>query len=103
VKVVLDTAGYALYFSRSTIPWQTSVSAKNCLRHIGIYAYRVSVLNQFVTWPPSALEVQEKLEQLRALCNGIKIHMELSNDRIPAGVDTAKDLEAVRAYLAGSA
>jgi 3-deoxy-manno-octulosonate cytidylyltransferase (CMP-KDO synthetase) len=47
--------------------------------------------------------VQEKLEQLRALCNGIKIHMELSNDRIPAGVDTAKDLEAVRAYLAGSA
>jgi 3-deoxy-manno-octulosonate cytidylyltransferase (CMP-KDO synthetase) len=102
VKVVLDTAGYALYFSRSTIPWQGSASAKNCLRHIGIYAYRVSVLNQFVSWPPSELEVQEKLEQLRALFNGIRIHMELSNDRIPAGVDTEKDLEAVRAYLTGS-
>ncbi|HJO11706.1 MAG: 3-deoxy-manno-octulosonate cytidylyltransferase [Gammaproteobacteria bacterium] len=102
VKVVLDGRGFALYFSRTTIPFGSSASAKNCLRHIGIYAYRVAVLNQFVAWPPSELEVQEKLEQLRALFNGIRIHMEISQECVPAGVDTEKDLETVRAHLAGS-
>lgn len=100
VKVVMDKRGRALYFSRSTIPWQASVSAQNCYRHIGIYAYRVAVLNQFVQFPPAELELQEKLEQLRALDNGIQIHVELASESIPPGVDTEHDLEVVRAHLA---
>tara|TARA_B110000858_G_scaffold177676_1_gene212872 strand:- start:6770 stop:7510 length:741 start_codon:yes stop_codon:yes gene_type:complete len=99
VKVVLDSKGHALYFSRATIPWQGSASAKNCYRHIGIYAYRVAVLNQFVEWPVCELEVTEKLEQLRALYNGIGIHVAVSSESIPPGVDTEKDLELVRTHL----
>ena len=100
VKVVLNREGYALYFSRATIPWQASVSAGNCYRHIGIYAYRVATLNAFVDWPVAELEVAEKLEQLRALHNGVAIHVAVSRESIPPGVDTEKDLEAVRAHLA---
>jgi len=100
VKVVCDKHGYALYFSRATIPHGSSAQAKNCLRHVGIYAYRVATLNQFVGWPPGQLEIQEKLEQLRALYNGIKIHLESAVERVPHGVDTERDLEAVRALLA---
>ena len=96
----MDVRGHALYFSRSTIPWQASASARNCHRHIGIYAYRVAVLNQFVQWPPAELELQEKLEQLRALANGVAIHVALSCEAIPPGVDTEHDLEVVRAHLA---
>lgn len=99
VKVVIDSRGHALYFSRATIPWQGSSSAKNCYRHIGIYAYRVDVLNQFVQWPVCELEVTEKLEQLRALYNGIGIHVAVSSESIPPGVDTERDLELVRAHL----
>ncbi|GJM12137.1 MAG: 3-deoxy-manno-octulosonate cytidylyltransferase [Pseudohongiella sp.] len=99
VKVVIDHRGHALYFSRATIPWQGSASAKNCYRHIGIYAYRVAVLNQFVEWPVCELEVTEKLEQLRALYNGIGIHVAVSNESIPPGVDTEKDLELVRTHI----
>ena len=100
VKVVTDEQGHALYFSRATIPYQASASAQNCFRHIGIYAYRVSVLNAYVGWPPSELEISEKLEQLRALYNGVRVHVAVSGEEIPAGVDTEKDLEAVRALLA---
>ena len=103
VKVVCDIDGYALYFSRATIPYGSSAQAKNCLRHIGIYAYRVATLQKFVSWPPGQLEVQEKLEQLRALHNQIKIHMAPACEKIPAGVDTENDLQAVRNLLsAGS-
>jgi 3-deoxy-manno-octulosonate cytidylyltransferase (CMP-KDO synthetase) len=102
VKVVMDKDGQALYFSRSTLPWQASTSAQNCYRHIGIYAYRVVVLNQFVQWPVSELELSEKLEQLRALHNGVKIHVAVTNQRIPPGVDTERDLDAVRALLTRS-
>ena len=101
VKVVINHKGHALYFSRATIPYQASSSAQNCFRHVGIYAYRVSVLNEFVRWPPSDLEISEKLEQLRALYNGVSVHVEVSNEQIPAGVDTRKDLKAVRAAIAG--
>ncbi len=100
VKVVLSRQGRALYFSRSTIPYNASASAGNCFRHIGLYAYRVAILNQFVTWPAADLEVSEKLEQLRALSNDVFIHVAQSEHRIPAGVDTEKDLEAVRRVLA---
>ena len=103
VKVVSDHRDHALYFSRATIPWQGSASAKNCYRHIGIYAYRVAVLNRFVAWPVCELEVTEKLEQLRALYNGIGIHVAVCSESIPAGVDTERDLEHVRAYLAAGA
>lgn len=99
VKVVIDRAGHALYFSRATIPWQGSASAKNCYRHIGIYAYRVAVLNQFVQWPVCELEVTEKLEQLRALYNGVGVHVAVSSESIPPGVDTERDLELVRAHV----
>ncbi len=99
VKVVMNERGHALYFSRATIPYQASASAKNSFRHIGIYAYRVSVLNEYVRWPPSELEISEKLEQLRALYNGVKMHVDVSGVRIPAGVDTEKDLNAVRTLL----
>jgi 3-deoxy-manno-octulosonate cytidylyltransferase (CMP-KDO synthetase) len=95
VKVVFDHRGYALYFSRAAIPY----SSGTCFRHIGIYAYRRRTLNQFVDWSPAALEMQEKLEQLRALFNGVRIHMEVASERIPGGVDTPQDLEAVRALL----
>jgi len=102
VKVVLSQQGRALYFSRSTIPYHASASAGNCHRHIGLYAYRVATLNQFVSWPAADLEVSEKLEQLRALANDVFIHVAPSEHRIPAGVDTEKDLEAVRRALAAA-
>lgn len=102
VKVVVDKASMALYFSRATIPWQASSSAQNSHRHVGIYAYRVEVLNEFVGWPVTELELQEKLEQLRALYNGVGIHVAVSEQKIPPGVDTEKDLQTVREFLAKS-
>lgn len=100
VKVVFDSKGMALYFSRATIPYGSSVAAKNCFRHIGIYAYRVATLNNFVLWPPGELEIQEKLEQLRALSQGVNIHVAVCSEKIPAGVDTEQDLQAAREYFA---
>jgi len=99
VKVVFDNVGNALYFSRSNLPHNGSVSAGNSYRHVGLYAYRVDVLNQFIRWPVAQLELSEKLEQLRALYNGVKIHVEVSSQQIPAGVDTQRDLESVRQFL----
>ncbi len=99
VKVVMDKFGRALYFSRAPIPAGTALPAE-CFRHIGIYAYRVGVLRQFVGWDVAPIEAVERLEQLRALYNGIPIHVSLSPVKIPAGVDTPADLEAVRTFLA---
>jgi len=104
VKLVTDAAGRVLYFSRAAIPWprdgltvQTLAHAK---RHIGLYAYRVQVLQQFVAWAPSPLEETEKLEQLRAMHHGVAIHAAQCCEYIPAGVDTPADLEHVRKLLA---
>ena len=69
------------------------------LRHIGIYAYRVDLLNQFVNWPMAELEEIEKLEQLRILANGRKIHVDLACAEVPGGVDTPQDLKRVAALL----
>lgn len=98
VKVVTDGEGYAQYFSRSPIPWQDgeNIQAK---RHIGVYAYRVATLNQFVGWPRAWLEISERLEQLRAMHHGVRIIMDKAVQHVPAGVDTPEDLEAVRRFL----
>ena len=101
VKVVTDAQGYALYFSRSPLPWQDAEPVHG-KRHVGIYAYRVKTLNQFVGWPRSLLEVSERLEQLRAMHHGVRIIMDEAVQRVPAGVDTADDLEAVRRFLSDS-
>ncbi|MFA0441355.1 3-deoxy-manno-octulosonate cytidylyltransferase [Vibrio sp. 10N.286.49.C2] len=108
VKVVTDEKGYALYFSRATIPWDRDAystpskqsPAQPLLRHIGIYAYRAGFINTYVTWKPSVLEKIECLEQLRVLWYGEKIHVELALEAPPAGVDTPEDLEHVRQLIA---
>ena len=102
VKLVTDHAGNVLYFSRAPIPWPRDGHIDGTLwgkRHLGIYGYRVNVLQQFVSWPPSPLEQTEKLEQLRAMTQGVRLHAERCCEAIPAGVDTAEDLEVVRQLL----
>ncbi|MCX2981411.1 3-deoxy-manno-octulosonate cytidylyltransferase [Halieaceae bacterium IMCC14734] len=109
VKVVADTQQLALYFSRAAIPWDRDAFADgqpeldaqvSGARHLGIYAYRVAFLHRFVQWPPAALEQLESLEQLRALANGVRIHVENACAEVPPGVDTEADLEHVRRLLA---
>jgi len=107
VKVVSDAHNMALYFSRAPIPWQrgvfdqpSSVQGDNLgFRHVGIYAYKVDVLNQFVTWPAAPIEQLESLEQLRILYNGHQIHVAPAIENVPAGVDTPQDLQRVQAYF----
>jgi 3-deoxy-manno-octulosonate cytidylyltransferase (CMP-KDO synthetase) len=99
VKVVLDAAGYALYFSRSRIPFPRETGGI-CYRHAGIYAYRTGFLQRFAGLPVSAIEKTEALEQLRALWHGYRIAVAVSAAQIPPGVDTPQDLEAVRKMLA---
>lgn len=101
VKVVSDQQGYALYFSRAPIPWPRDQASgtlpdSGAQRHLGIYAYRVAFLHRFVSWPMGELEGVEKLEQLRAMEHGVKIHVAMAREIPPAGVDTAHDLELVR-------
>ena len=98
VKVVTASDGHALYFSRSTIPYDRDVTAPQYWKHIGLYAYRKATLERFPTLPHSLLEHAERLEQLRFLENGIPIHVEPTNfDTI--GVDTEEDLHRVEALL----
>ena len=105
VKLVRDAQNMALYFSRAPIPWARDAFQQGIqslpvpelyLRHLGIYAYRVSFLHRYVTWPPAALEQLEALEQLRALVQGAKIHVDLAAATLPPGVDTQTDLDRVR-------
>lgn len=108
VKVLTDKDGYALYFSRSTIPYDRarflneasiSVIGDFYLRHIGIYAYRAGFIKDYVQWPASQLEQIESLEQLRVLWQGEKIHVAVAETRLEVeGVDTPEDLEKARAY-----
>ena len=115
VKVVFDDQGYALYFSRAPIPWPRDAfknsrdSLKNsrdalpprhpAFRHIGIYAYRAALLHRFVQWPPARLEQTESLEQLRALANGVCIHVQEACEAVPGGVDTEADLAEVKRII----
>jgi 3-deoxy-manno-octulosonate cytidylyltransferase (CMP-KDO synthetase) len=100
VKVVTDANGYALYFSRHPIPFDRGASGGiRYYKHIGLYAYTRSVLEQFYRLPQSPLELAEKLEQLRFLSNGIPILVaETPHDTI--GVDTEDDLQRASAWLA---
>lgn len=106
VKVVMDAEGYALYFSRATIPWDRERYAQsreeiadNLLRHIGIYAYRAGFIRRYVAWAPCPLEKIELLEQLRVLWYGEKIHVAVAQTVPSVGVDTPQDLARVRAAM----
>lgn len=98
VKVVLDAKGYALYFSRSRIPYPREGGGA-WYRHAGIYAYRARFLSKFSSLAESPLERTEALEQLRVLWHGYRIAVVISETEIPPGVDTPQDLEAVRRML----
>ncbi|PKG81749.1 3-deoxy-manno-octulosonate cytidylyltransferase [Colwellia sp. 75C3] len=115
VKVILDKDGYALYFSRATIPYdrerflnENANTEENIraigdfyLRHVGIYAYRAGFIKDYVNWPTSELEQVEALEQLRVLYQGERIHVAVANSHVPVeGVDTPEDLAKARAYAA---
>lgn len=106
VKVVLDKAGRALYFSRATIPWQRdafaqsrSVLPQGTLRHIGLYAYRNAFLQAYPALTVSPLEQIEALEQLRVLWHGFPIAVYVTDSAPAAGVDTREDLIRVRQYF----
>jgi 3-deoxy-manno-octulosonate cytidylyltransferase (CMP-KDO synthetase) len=95
VKVVLDAEGYALYFSRSRIPYPR-VPGAPVYRHAGIYGYRVGFLKRYARLKPAPLEKSEALEQLRVLWHGFRIAVTVSETEVAPGVDTPEDLEAVR-------
>ncbi len=106
VKALRAGDGRALYFSRAAVPWPRDSLANGrpavfagAWRHVGIYAYRVRSLLQFAAWPPTPLESTEKLEQLRALENGMRIHLIALAEPPPPGVDTPEDLERVRGLM----
>lgn len=110
VKVVADDLGRALYFSRAPLPWRRAdfaaggaartpsapPPASGWRRHVGVYAYRVGALREFVSWVPGRLEQVEALEQLRFLEHGRGIAVAEAVAPIPGGVDTPADLERVR-------
>jgi 3-deoxy-manno-octulosonate cytidylyltransferase (CMP-KDO synthetase) len=108
VKVVLNAAGMALYFSRAPIAWWrdgftdgiTSLAQPAPLRHIGIYSYRAGFLRCFPTLTQAPIEITEALEQLRALWHGYQIAVHTSTTAPGAGVDTPEDLARVRAIFA---
>lgn len=112
VKVVLDAAGRALYFSRAPIPWWRDGSAAGhprlpqqpaAMRHLGIYGYRAAFLRRFPALPPAPLEQTEALEQLRVLWHGERIAVHVAPDGPGPGVDTPEDLARVRALFAAGA
>lgn len=97
VKVVMDAQGYAMYFSRSAIPFNRDKNANVMyFRHIGLYCYRAAMLNHYDSLDPTSLEEVEALEQLRFLYHGIKIHVDVAKSKTPPGVDTQADLDKVR-------
>ncbi len=106
VKVVRDAANFALYFSRASIPHlpgrRRGAKAQLWRRHIGLYAYRLWGLRRFVNLPPSALEDTERLEQLRALEQGLPILVLDACRPSPGGVDTSADLARVRRLVGGA-
>jgi 3-deoxy-manno-octulosonate cytidylyltransferase (CMP-KDO synthetase) len=110
VKVVMNAAGRALYFSRAPIPWKRDGASRErpalpeglAYRHIGLYAYRVAALARFSALPRAELEEVEALEQLRALAHGLTIRVGITREPPPRGVDTEEDVAAVSDLLAGA-
>jgi len=99
VKVITDNAGFALYFSRSVIPYLRETSAETeYFKHIGVYAFRKEALLEFTKLPMKPLEIAEKLEQLRYLEYGKRIKM-IETDFIGIGIDTPEDLEKARKII----
>lgn len=106
VKVVTNKRGYALYFSRAPLPWEQGRFIKNppevrCdhYRAIGIYAYRVGFLHEYMAWERCDIEEMEYLEQLRILWNCGRMHVDIAKEKMPIGVDTEEDLLKVRAMV----
>ncbi len=111
VKVVLDAAGRALYFTRAPVPWWRDACQDGVhmlptpapLRHLGLYGYRAGFLRRFPTLPPAPLEQIEALEQLRVLWHGERIAVHVAAHGPGPGVDTPQDLARVRAVFAAAA
>ena len=108
VKVVLDCRGFAMYFSRAAIPWDRDLYKNGqdnitkqmpAYRHIGMYGYRVSFLQEYTRMSQCPIEQVECLEQLRALWYGVKIHMGVTTTPPGHGVDTPADIERVEKFL----
>ncbi|WP_139851619.1 3-deoxy-manno-octulosonate cytidylyltransferase [Acinetobacter pullicarnis] len=104
VKVVMSKFNEALYFSRAAIPFERDAHLQaaatlhqQAYRHLGLYAYRVGLLQQYVTWEQGALERLENLEQLRVLENGHRIAIDVAQFSLPPGVDTQADLDRLNA------
>jgi 3-deoxy-manno-octulosonate cytidylyltransferase (CMP-KDO synthetase) len=100
VKVVMSKYNQALYFSRATIPYDRDGAKETvpqlptqAYRHLGLYAYRVKLLQEYVAWDMGALEQLESLEQLRVLENGHRIAIAIAEANLPPGVDTQADLD----------
>ena len=106
-KIVVDNKGFALYFSRSIIPFVRGVEKSEWLahypflKHLGIYAYRKEVLAEITNLPQSSLELAESLEQLRWLQNGYRIKVGITNEET-VGIDTPADLERAEKFLQDS-
>ncbi len=92
VKCVVDNFGFAMYFSRSKIPFERNIDQSNFYGHLGIYGYKRDALIKMTELPQSSYEKSESLEQLRALQNGMKIKTTIV-DFVPVGIDTKEDLD----------
>ncbi|MDO6559655.1 3-deoxy-manno-octulosonate cytidylyltransferase [Paraglaciecola chathamensis] len=103
VKVVVDEYDQALYFSRASIPFNRDAPyiIEHAHRHIGIYLYRVEALRKFCSFPESGLEKTEKLEQLRALSQGMKIGVKITSSNPTHGIDTWDDYERTKKIMEG--
>ena len=99
VKCVIDNSGFAMYFSRSKIPFERNADKADFYGHLGIYGYKREALIKMTELPQSSYEQAESLEQLRALQNGMKIKTSIV-DFVPVGIDTAEDLEKFKAIVA---
>lgn len=106
-KVVLNRRNYAMYFSRTPIPYgrdtfsdQQNIKLNGShFRHVGLYAYRVGFVQEYLEWGPCPAEELEGLEQLRILWQGGRIHMAVAKSNLPLGVDTEEDLARVREHI----
>lgn len=98
VKCVFDLNGYAMYFSRSKIPYERNVGKSKFYGHLGIYGYKKNSLFRMTELPQSNYEMAESLEQLRALQNGMRIKVEIV-ENIPVGIDTIEDFEKFKSMV----